>query len=134
MKFYLCQTVEGPRYARTQADAKALDPRFELVNYETDQAALVDRFNELLATPATLTLGDTHTHDINDEPDTTESDEPEARPAPSAAKVVGRKHVDRTWDQIELEEFIFAIPPEESYRLGAIEKVIGARREELEAV
>lgn len=49
MKFYLCQTVEGPRYARTQADAKALDPKFKLVEFDTDQASLVAKFNELIA-------------------------------------------------------------------------------------
>lgn len=53
MKFYLCQTAEGPRYARTQADAKALDPKFKPVEFDTDQASLVAKFNELLASAPT---------------------------------------------------------------------------------
>lgn len=57
MKFYLCNTATGTQYARTQAEAKALDPKFATVNYDTDQAALVQRFNDLMAAaPAIETI------------------------------------------------------------------------------
>jgi hypothetical protein len=124
MKFYLCQTAEGPRYARTQADAKALDKDFKLVEYDTDQASLVERFNELLAmhprgAPPVITIPD----------DLDLSEEIEA-PVAKPKKVLERKP-DRLWDQIELEEHIFAIGPDDISKLDAIERTVAARRDEI---
>lgn len=45
MKFYVCYTAEGRRYARTQADAKALDPKFKMTEHDTDQAGIVALLN-----------------------------------------------------------------------------------------
>ncbi len=123
MKFYLCQTAEGPRYARTQADAKALDKDFELVEYDTDQASLVQRFNDLLAThprgaPPVITV-----------PDDLDLSE-EVIAAPKPMKIMEKKR-DRLWDQIELEEHIFAIGPKDTGKLDAIERTVAARRDEI---
>ncbi len=123
MKFYLCQTPEGPRYARTQADAKALDKHFEMVEYAVDQGSLVERFNELLAThprgePPVITVPD----------DFEIAEEQIASPKPKKVLEVKR---DRLWDQIELEEHIFAIGPKDTGKLDAIERTVAARRDEI---
>ena len=37
MKFYLCQTTDGPQYVYTQIDAAKLDRNFETVNIDVAQ-------------------------------------------------------------------------------------------------
>lgn len=50
MIFYLCQTANGPQLAGTQADAKALDPKFRQVDVPTDKASLMAYINNLMST------------------------------------------------------------------------------------
>jgi hypothetical protein len=47
MIFYLCKTQAGQRLAGTQADAKALDRKFEQVDVPTDKAGLIGFINRL---------------------------------------------------------------------------------------
>jgi hypothetical protein len=47
VKFYQVQTPAGPRFARTQSEAKAIDKNFQLVDLPIDQASLVERYNDL---------------------------------------------------------------------------------------
>ncbi len=48
MQFYLCQTPEGEQLAPTQADAKALDPKFVPHEVPTDKPGLQGYINTLL--------------------------------------------------------------------------------------
>jgi hypothetical protein len=64
MKFYLCQTANGPQLAGTQADAKALDPKFTTVEYAMDKDSIMQRLNDLMRKPSGIR--------INDEPATAE--------------------------------------------------------------
>lgn len=131
MKFYLCQTSDGPRYARTQADAKALDKNFELVEYPVDQGALVQRFNDLMASappeqafPSGGVSGQVLDHDDEGQGVWVE---PPVKP-----KKVEPPKKDRLWDQIELEEHIFSIDHKNIGKLDAIERTVAARRSEIE--
>lgn len=132
MKFYLCQTPDGPRYARTQLDAKALDPKFELVEHAVDQASLVALFNSLLDAAAQPPPVFTVPTDLS--PEVIEQMvEDAAKPRTLSVAAKQRVVADRTWTQVELEEFIWTIPKTEEYRLGVIESVVAERRKELEA-
>jgi hypothetical protein len=51
LKFYLCQTPEGPQYVHLQADAKKIDPNYETVYVDTSKQALMDRLNHLMRSP-----------------------------------------------------------------------------------
>lgn len=48
MQFYLCQTAEGEQLAPTQAEAKALDPKFVPHEVPTDKPGLQGYINTLL--------------------------------------------------------------------------------------
>ena len=48
MKFYLCQTADGPQYVHLQADAKKIDPNYETVEIDLSKAAIMDRLNDLM--------------------------------------------------------------------------------------
>lgn len=130
MKFYLCQTPEGPRYARTQADAKALDKNFTLVEYPVDQGALVERFNELLSSAPRRPItendgepGDIIMHDGEGPVWVT--------PPPPPASTSATALMNRPWEQIGIEEWIFAIPSTEAYRLDNLQACIDVRRAEI---
>ena len=49
MKYYLCQTDDGPQYAGTQAEAKKLDKDFEIVDLDFSKPAMMERLNNLMA-------------------------------------------------------------------------------------
>jgi hypothetical protein len=58
MKFYLCQTSEGPQLAGTQADAKALDPKYQTVEYAMDKDSIMQRLNDLMRKPSGIRIND----------------------------------------------------------------------------
>jgi len=127
LKFYLCQTSDGPQYVHLQADAKKLDPTYETVEIDTSKQALMDRLNHLLRSPVSgLSL-------VDDDEDLEEPDGPVAAPAPRSTgrKPDVAKRVERTYDQIEFEHFIWSIPDDEAYRLNLLEKIIKERRAEI---
>lgn len=146
MKYYLCQTPNGPQLADTQANAKALDKNYQTVEIDFAKHPMMDHLNDLMrrahaneggaATGLTMVdrTGDTPVvrPATRDEADAILSAEiPQAGNAHRKPQQPSRDRAQRTWDQIELEEFIFAIPSKEAYRLDAIQSVIDARREEL---
>lgn len=110
MIFYQVMTAIGPQLVKTQAEAKAIDPKFTKLDVPVDAAGLMAFVNALLAVdPA----------DDDDEP----YDLEEASPAPPSPPQVPRTSnalidsVQRTYNQINVEEFIMAIPPKEAYRI-----------------
>lgn len=135
MKFYLCQTPDGPKYARTQAEAKALDPKFTLVEYDTSQQGLVDRFNDLLGqsgiringVPAeaadVVAIGRAMVEEDGGYP------EPPAKPTYSQKQ---RDRDQRQWDAITMEEFIFSVPASDKHMLMGIVRAAQGRLEEFE--
>lgn len=48
MKYYLCQTPDGPQYAATQVDAKKLDKNFEIVDLDFSKLPMMERLNDLM--------------------------------------------------------------------------------------
>jgi hypothetical protein len=54
MNFYLCSTDKGQRLAGTQADAKALDPRFKSHEVPTDKPGLMGYINSLFSALANV--------------------------------------------------------------------------------
>lgn len=48
MKYYLCQTPDGPQYAHLQTEAKALDPNFQTVELDFSKQAMMKMLNDLL--------------------------------------------------------------------------------------
>lgn len=48
LKFYLCQTPDGPQYVHLQADAKKIDPNYQTVFVDTSKQPLMERLNDLL--------------------------------------------------------------------------------------
>lgn len=133
MKFYLCQTGDGPLYARTQADAKALDKNFETVNHDTDQAALVERFNarfeegKVFATGAPVSV-------LVEGPDAEGLvwSEPEPAPKKKTKEPVRDEHGQRQWDAISIEEFMMDLPKKASHMLHGIIFTAQERLKELE--
>jgi hypothetical protein len=126
LKFYLCQTPAGPQYVHLQADAKKIDPNYETVFVDTSKQAIMDRLNHLMRGPIRAI-------DDTDEPE--EPAEPTRRPAFSAypdlrpPAVLAR--VERMYEQIDVETFLFAVPLDEIYRLDALEAIIKDQRERL---
>ena len=48
MKFYLCETADGPQYVHLQADAKKIDPAFKTVEIDLSKGAIMERLNDLM--------------------------------------------------------------------------------------
>lgn len=48
LKFYLCQTEDGPQFVHLLADAKKLDKGYETVEIDTAKQPLMDRLNDLM--------------------------------------------------------------------------------------
>lgn len=125
LKFYLCQTPDGPQYVHLQIDAKKLDPNYQTVEIDTSKQALMDRLNGLMR-------GNSAAFVIDDP----EEDEPVvfAPPPPPPSPLRSAKATEmmgRTYDQIGFEEFIWSIPDDEATRLDTLEKIIAARRREI---
>ena len=140
MKFYLGSQDGLPRYARTQLEAKPLSG-VETVDYKTDQAALVERFNELLDQGVMIgrTLGPPADEDAaNGAADDqeaasaeTEEERSEEAPKPPRKRQPAETYSERSWDQIMVEEFIHAVRADEAYRLDVLETMIASRRAEI---
>lgn len=122
MKFYLCQTDDGPQYIHLQIDAKKLDPNFETVEIDLSKEAIMNRLNDLMR----------RAHgNIAVFPDASPEEEKDpAGVSPPPDRQPSRS--DQTEAQIAWEEFIFAIPVNEAYRLNTLQEVIEARRSEIE--
>ena len=123
MRFYLCQTANGPRYARTQADAKALDPKFEAVEHATDQASLVALFNDFLSSAPKAAPRDD------------EFDAPAPIPAPEPKVIVrgltpGEKTMALINARTNVEECIWI---QDEAGLAKLDAIILERRQELAA-
>lgn len=117
MKAYLCQTELGPQYIHLQAEAKKLDPSFQTVEIDTAKEALLTMLNALLR-----------------DRDTPVQQSEDIKPILEEVKVSHKrssKVVSRTYEQIDVEEFIFAIPEAESYRLNQIQVILDERKREL---
>lgn len=129
MKFYKCHTPEGLVYARTQADAKALDPNFdpEGVDIATDQKSLTNFFNQLLqqgrrSVPEAVEEGEAAMEDLP------------PPPTPSPPKLKRPEVIERVYDQTGFEQFIWNIPDNEARRLDQLEAVIKERRDEIAGI
>jgi hypothetical protein len=120
MKFYLCQTEEGPQYVHLQADAKKLDPNFETVEIDLAKQAIMERLNDLMRQASNQPVEDTGGPVAA----------PVAPPRPNRPPEV-EKRVERTHDQIGFEDFIWDIPDDEAYRLDKLEAIIKERRSEI---
>lgn len=120
MKYYLCQTEDGPQYFHLQADAKKIDPNFEVVEIDLSKQALMDRLNGLM-------------RQANAAPTRDEGgpvSAPVTPPRPNRPPEV-EASVQRSYDQIGFEEFIWDIPDTETHRLDILEKIIAERRREI---
>lgn len=122
MKFYLCQTPEGPQYVHLQADAKKIDPKFEVVEIDLAKEPIMNRLNELMR--------QAHA------PAAPEEEEPVSvsSPSPPASKPKTDKaaqYMERVFDQTAVEEFIWRVPAKETFRLDTIESVCAERRQEI---
>jgi hypothetical protein len=125
LKFYLCQTTDGPQYVHLQADAKRIDPKFETVEVDLTKEAIMNRLNELMR--------QAHTGAVPDASLEEPQDIPPAPVAPPAPKPVAKPdRAARNDAQIAWEEFIWDIPAGEAYRLNTLQKVIEERRTEIE--
>jgi len=127
LKFYLCQTPAGPQYVHLQADAKKIDPDYQTVFVDTSKPALMDRLNHLMRGP--IKAIDYEEEDELEEPG--DSPRPAPTPPPALRPPAVQARVERTYEQIDVEEFIFAVPLDEIYRLDTLEALIKDHRESL---
>jgi len=127
LKFYLCQTPSGPQYVHLQADAKKIDPNYQTVFVDTSKQALMDRLNHLMRGP--IRGIDSMEMDEPEEPG--ETPRPAPTPPPALRPPAVQARVERMYEQIDVEEFLFRVPVDEIYRLDALEAIIKDQRERL---
>lgn len=118
MKFYLCQTEEGPQYVHLQADAKKIDPNFETVEIDLAKQAIMERLNDLMRRA--------HAQPVEEGPVAQPAPPPSPTRTPEA-----KARVERTLDQVGFEQFIWDIPDSEAHRLDILERIIKERRAEI---
>jgi hypothetical protein len=126
LKFYLCQTPNGAQYVHLQADAKKLDPDYQTVFVDTSKPALMDRLNHLIRGPIKAI-----DYEEDDEQEPGDAPRPAPTPPPVLRSPAVQARVERTYEQIDVEEFIFAVPLDEIYRLDSLEALIKDHRETL---
>lgn len=129
MKFYLCQTPDGPQLAATQEEAKALDRKFEKIEIDMSQRPIMERLNELMRR--------VHAAEAGEPAEIDDDEEQIAAPAPKPVKASSDPNsatalMNRTWEQIGIEEWILAVPAREAYRLDNLASHIDTRRAEIE--
>lgn len=126
LKFYLCQTEVGPQLEHLQAEAKKRDPNFTVTYVDTAKQPLMDRLNDLMR--RVHSAGDPELQEMDSE--ITPSVSPPPPPSSPRPPAVQAK-IERTYDQIGFEQFIWDIPDSEAQRLDALEKIIKERRREI---
>lgn len=127
LKFYLCQTEVGPQLEHLQAEAKKRDPNFKVTYVDTAKQPLMDRLNDLMRR--------VH-HNIcveQEEPEDVSLPVPPPRPVTTLRAPPVQAKVERTYDQIGFEQFIWDIPDDEAQRLDVLEKIIKERRREIDS-
>lgn len=125
LKFYLCQTEVGPQLEHLQAEAKRRDPNFTVTFVDTAKQPLMERLNDLMR--RANGFGGT---------DLVEQEEPEdvsppPRPATPLRSPAVQAMIERTYDQVGFEQFIWDIPDSEARRLDSLERIIAERRKEI---
>lgn len=136
MKYHLCQTPDGPQLARTQPEAAKLDKAYVEIDIDTSKDALMDMLNDLYRR---LHIAENGVVQADDAPKTIEElygPRVEVAPeAPKARKGVGavEERMNRTWDQIAIETYIFDVPVDEAHRLDRLSECITTRRGEITA-
>ena len=126
LKFYLCQTEDGPQLEHLQAEAKKRDPNFKVTYVDTAKQPLMDRLNDLMRRVHSGSILEPQETD----PEVANIPSPPPPPASSYSPVVQAK-IERTYDQIGFEKFIWDIPDSEAQRLDVLEGIIKERRREI---
>lgn len=120
MKFYLCQTEDGPQYQHLQSEAKKTDPNFQTIELDTSKGPLMDLLNRLMRQAHAATGA------ASEEPATV------SRPAPPPTRSPAvNSRVERAYDAVGFEEFIWDVPADEAHRLDSFERIITERRKEI---
>lgn len=127
MKFYLCQTPEGPQYVHLQADAKKIDPKFETVEVDLAKEPIMNRLNDLMRKAHAASLPEPNA------PMEETRRQRQEMPPPSASKKPDKaaQYMERVFDQTAVEEFIWRVPANETFRLDTIEAICAERRNEI---
>ncbi len=122
MKFYLCQTEVGPQLVHLQADAKKIDPNFETILIDLSKQAIMDRLNDLMRQAHAPAAPMEEASPVSVSP-----------PPPSAPKKLDKaaQYMERVFDQTAVEEFIWRVPSNETFRLDTIENICRERRAEI---
>lgn len=122
MKFYLCQTEVGPQLVHLQADAKKIDPNFETILIDLSKQAIMDRLNDLMRQAHAPAASMEEASPVSVSP-----------PPPSAPKKLDKaaQYMERVFDQTAVEEFIWRVPSNETFRLDTIENICRERRAEI---
>lgn len=122
MKFYLCQTEVGPQLVHLQADAKKTDPNFETILIDLSKQAIMDRLNDLMRQAHAPAAPMEEASSVSVSP-----------PPPSASKQPDKaaQYMERVFDQTAVEEFIWRVPSNETFRLDTIENICRERRVEI---
>lgn len=122
MNFYLCQTEVGPQLVHLQADAKKTDPNFETILIDLSKQAIMERLNDLMRQAHAPAAPMEEASPVSVSP-----------PPPSASKKPDKaaQYMERVFDQTAVEEFLWRVPPNETFRLDTIEAICRERRDEI---
>lgn len=128
LKFYLCQTEVGPQLEHLQVEAKKRDPNFTVTFVDTAKQPLMERLNDLMR--RANGFGGTDPVE-QEEPEDVSPPAPPPRPATPLRSPAVQAMIERTYDQVGFEQFIWDIPDSEAHRLDILERIIAERRKEI---